>query len=249
MTFPPEDPASPPGGDKRRHTRAGVTLIVEYDAADELVTDYTDNLSSGGTFVATSRELPIGSAVRLGLSFPGLVEPIAIDGVVRWTRSGEDAGVGIEFLEGEGRTRLAQVIERVRARDPRTVSRLVRVLVVEDNPHVASFIGDGLAGTGKRGGDLSFSVRTAANGRDALQLLEADRFDAMIIDVYLPVIDGANVIEQVRARLALTDMPVIAVSAGGDAARSSALKAGADIFIDKPMRLRQVIDTIRALMK
>jgi uncharacterized protein (TIGR02266 family) len=251
MAASPDDPAAPPeaGADKRRHSRAGVTLIVEYEAAEELIVDYTDNLSSGGTFVATNRELATGSAVRLALSFPGLVEPIAIDGVVRWTRAGEDAGVGIEFLEGDGLTRLAQVIERVRARDPRTVSRLVRMLVVEDNPHVAAFIGDGLAGSGKRGGDLAFSVRTAANGRDALALLETDRFDAMIIDVYLPVIDGAHVIEQVRARLGLTDLPVIAVSAGGDAARASALRAGANMFIDKPMRLRQVIDTIRALMK
>jgi len=243
----PDD--SDPHSDKRRHTRAGVTLIVEYEAAEELIVDYTDNLSSGGTFVATNRELPTGSAVRLALSFPGLVEPIAIDGVVRWTRSGEDAGVGIEFLEGDGRTRLAQVIARVRAGDPRTVSRVVRVLVVEDNPHVATFIGDGLAGSGKRGGDLAFTVQTASNGREALELLGSERFDALIIDVYLPVIDGAHVIEVVRAKLGLTELPVIAVSAGGDAARVSALRAGANIFIDKPMRLRQVIDTIRALMK
>lgn len=235
--------------EKRRHGRTGVTLIVEYEAAEELIVDYTDNLSSGGTFVATSRELPVGSAVRLVLSFPGLVEPIAIDGVVRWTRTGEDAGVGIEFLEGDGRARLAQVIERVRARDPRTVSRVVKVLVVEDNPHVAAFIGDGLAGSGKRAGDLSFAVQSASNGRDALERLASERFDALIIDVYLPVIDGAHVIEQARARLGLADLPVIAVSAGGDAARTSALRAGANIFIDKPMRLRQVIDTIRALMK
>lgn len=237
------------GSDKRRHNRSGVTLLVEYDAADELVVDYTDNLSSGGTFVATNRVLATGSPVRLALSFPGLVEPIAIDGVVRWTRSGDEAGVGIEFLEGDAQTRLAQVIERIRLRDPRTVSRVLRVLVVEDNPHVATFIGDGLAGSGKRSGDLSFAIQTAANGREALELLATETFDALIIDVYLPVIDGANVIEQARQRLGLRDLPVIAVSAGGDAARISALAAGANIFIDKPMRLRQVIDTIRALTK
>jgi CheY-like chemotaxis protein len=126
---------------------------------------------------------------------------------------------------------------------------VIRVLVVEDNPHVAAFIGDGLSGSGKRGGDMSFSVQSASNGRDALALLAVERYDALIIDVYLPVIDGAHVIEQVRVKLGLAELPVIAVSAGGDAARASALRAGANIFIDKPMRLRQVIDTIRALMK
>src|SRR5688572_19028872 len=185
--------------EKRRQMRAGVTLLVEYEGAEELLSDYTDNLSSGGTFVATARELEVGSAVRLALSFPGLLEPISVDGVVRWIREGEERGVGIEFSEGEGRTRLAEIVERIRSRDPRTVSRLVRVLVVEDNPHVASFLGDGLAGSNKRNGsDVAFSVRTANNGRDALSLLRTEPFDALIIDIYLPVIDGAHVIDKVR---------------------------------------------------
>jgi uncharacterized protein (TIGR02266 family) len=243
---PPSDSDSP--SDKRRHDRAGVTLLVEYEGADEFLVDYTDNLSTGGVFVATTRTLEIGSAVRLALSFPGLVETIALDGVVRWVRGGEEPGVGIEFSASDGLRRMNQVIERIRARDPKVVSRVVRVLVVEDNPHVATFIGQGLAGSSRRGTELSFAVRTASNGREALELLAAESFDAIIIDVYLPVIDGAHVIAQVRNRLGLRDLPVIAVSAGGDAARSAALGAGANIFIDKPMRLRQVIDTIRVLV-
>jgi CheY-like chemotaxis protein len=190
----------------------------------------------------------VGSAVRLALSFPGLVESITIDGVVRWGRAGDEPGVGIEFLATEGQRRLATLIERIRARDPRVVARVVRVLVVEDNPHVAAFIGEGLAGSSRRSADVSFAVRTATNGKDALALLEQERFDALIIDVYLPVIDGAHVIEQLRQRLGLRDLPVIAVSAGGEAARTAALAAGANIFIDKPMRLRQVIDTMRTLL-
>jgi uncharacterized protein (TIGR02266 family) len=239
----------PPPHEKRKHHRTGVTLLVEYDAAEELLTDYTDNLSTGGTFVATSREMEVGAAVRLALSFPGLLEPVGIDGVVRWIRGGEEPGVGIEFLEGEGRDKLAEVIERIRTRDPKTVSRLVRVLVVEDNPHVASFLGDGLTGSSRRSVDVSFVVRTAVNGREALDLLRSEAFDAVIIDVYLPVIDGAHVIEKVRNSLGLKHLPIIAVSAGGPGAREAALSAGADIFLDKPMRLRQIVDTMRELMK
>jgi uncharacterized protein (TIGR02266 family) len=245
-TEPPPDNDAP--GDKRRHHRAGVTLLVEYEGADEFLVDYTDNLSSGGTFVATARELPVGSAVRLALSFPGLVEAIAIDGVVRWSRAGDEPGVGIEFVATDGQKRLAQLIERIRARDPRVVARVVKVLVVEDNPHVAALIGAGLAGSNRRSTEVSFAVRTATNGKDALALLEQERFDALIIDVYLPVIDGAHVIEQARTRLGLRELPVIAVSAGGEAARAAALAAGANIFLDKPMRLRQVIDTMRTLL-
>lgn len=240
------------GSEKRRHARAAATLLVEYEDADDLIGDYTDNLSGGGTFVATSRPLPEGSRVRLALSFPGLLEPIHVDGEVRWTRAVDDeegeAGVGIEFEPGEGRDRLAAVIERVRTRDPRLMAEVVRVLVVEDNPHVAALVRSGLAGMGKRSGEPTFAVETAANGREALELLRARTFDAAIIDVYLPVIDGAHVIHALRNELKLT-LPVIAVSAGGVTARELALEAGADIFIDKPMRLRHVIETMRSLMK
>lgn len=237
--------------EKRKDDREPVTLFVEYDGADDLLGDYTENLSSGGTFVATHRELPIGTEVQLVLSFPGLLEPIAIDGVVRWTRGEADgAGCGIEFAEGPARERLASVIARIRDRDPGTMSRLFRVLVVEDNVHVANLIHDGLRGSARRdfGGGVSFVVRKAEDGRQAIEILRKEQFDVLIVDVYLPVMDGAKVIAAARSELGLANLPIIAVSAGGDSARKSALDAGANIFIDKPMRLRQVIDTIQKLI-
>lgn len=239
--------------EKRRDLREPVTLFVEYEGADDLVGDYTENLSSGGTFVATNRELPIGTRVQLVLAFPGLLEPISMEGLVRWTRGagdGEEAGAGIEFAAGPGRDALAEVIDRIQRRDPRTVSRLFRVLVVEDNRHVAELIQEGLRGSTRRdfGGGISFVFRQASDGRQAIEILRRETFDALIIDVYLPILDGPKVITQARGELGLTELPIIAVSAGGDAARRSALDAGANIFLDKPMRLRQVIDTIQRLL-
>lgn len=246
--------------DKRKSDREPVTLFVEYEGADDLVGDYTENLSSGGTFVATNRELPMGTKVQLVLSFPGLLEPIAIEGTVRWTRGtqsgsevvaeGEEAGAGIQFAEGAARDQLAGWIEKISRRDPKTVSRLFHLLVVEDNRHVATLIQDGLKGSARRdfGGGVSFVVRQAEDGRQAIEILRKETFDALIVDVYLPVIDGAKVIATARGELGLVTLPIIAVSAGGDTARRSALDAGANIFLDKPMRLRQVIDTIQKLM-
>ena len=104
--------------EKRRDSRESVTLFVEYDGADDLVGDFTENLSSGGTFVATNRDLPIGTRINLVLSFPGLLEPIAIEGTVRWKRElgnpEGDAGAGIEFAPGPARDALAQIIDKVR---------------------------------------------------------------------------------------------------------------------------------------
>lgn len=240
--------------EKRRDPREPVTLLVEYEGADDLIVDYTENLSSGGTFVATNRELTIGTLVHLVLSFPGLLEPISIDGTVRWTRDGRDAkaeaGCGIEFLTGPGRSKLAAVVERIRRRDPRTVSRLFRVLVVEDNKYVAQLIEDGLHGSSKRDfrGGISFVFRNAEDGRQAVEILRREKFDALIIDVYLPILDGPKVISLARSELGLVDVPIIAISAGGESARASALAAGANIFLDKPMRLGQVIHTIQLLL-
>jgi len=239
--------------EKRRDSREPVTLFVEYEGADDLVGDFTENLSTGGTFVATNRTLPIGTRVQLVLSFPGLLEPISIEGMVRWKRDepGEegDAGAGIEFEPGPAQNTLAAVIDKVKNRDPKTVSRLFRVLVVEDNKHVAQLITEGLRGSSRRDfGGVSFAFRNAEDGRAAVEILRKEKFDALIIDVYLPILDGPRVIMQARTELGLTDLPIIAVSAGGDAARHSALDAGANIFLDKPMRLRQVVDTMQRLL-
>jgi uncharacterized protein (TIGR02266 family) len=240
--------------DKRRHDRRGIILRVDYDGAEDLLADYTDNLSAGGTFVVTSRELEIGTEIRLVLSFPGLLQPIHVDGVVRWTRDeqgDEERGVGIEFAPGAARDQLTQIVEKLRRGDPGVFQKIVRVLLVEDNPHVAELIREGLKGSGKKAlaPDLMFEFREAVNGREALELLRTETFDALIVDIYLPVIDGAAVIDNVRRELGLTSLPVIAVSAGGEHARTAALAAGANIFLDKPMRLRQVIETMRGLMK
>ncbi len=236
--------------DKRHDSREPVMLFVEYEGADDLIGDFTENLSSGGTFVATNRELPLGTSVRLVLSFPGLLEPIAIEGTVRWRRGdGDTAGAGIEFTPGPARDALATVVDKVRSRDPKTVSRLFRVLVVEDNAHVAKLIQEGLRGSSRRDfGGVSFVFRNAVDGREAVEMLRREKFDALIVDVYLPILDGPKVISTARVELGLSELPIIAVSAGGDAARRSALEAGANIFLDKPMRLRQVIDTMQRLL-
>src|SRR5450432_2147214 len=102
--------------DKRQSDREPVTLFVDYEGADDLVGDYTENLSTGGTFVATNRDLAIGTSIQLVLSFPGLLEAISIEGTVRWTRAahatevtqqGEEAGCGIQFAPGPARDSLA----------------------------------------------------------------------------------------------------------------------------------------------
>lgn len=244
------------GDDRRRQEREPIVLIVDYDGADDLVGDYTENLSRGGTFVRTERELAPGTEVELVLSFPGLIRPIHMEGVVRWTRgaesSEEEHGVGLEFtdLEGDGRADLERRIAAIARRDPDQVGKLFRVLVVEDNPHMVRLICDGLSASAAEFGErVAFEFSTTSDGRAALELCRSRRFDAAIIDIYLPVLDGATLIRELRSDSCLRDLPVIAVSAGGPMAQRTALDAGADLFLGKPMRLRQVVDSMRALFE
>lgn len=250
LRYPYEVNGDEERGEERRQRRRPVSLVVDYEGPEDLLQDYTENLSAGGTFVHTERALPIGSSVHLLLSFPGLVRPIALAGTVRWSRSGnpEDRGVGIEFDDYAGDTaqRLAEVIDAISRRDPDVVSRVLQVLVVEDNPHVAQLIREGLSGGAL--GSVECACRSVDTGTEALELLAREHFDVVIVDVYLPVMDGPSVIAAVRSDERLRALPIIAVSAGGMAARTEALAAGADFFLHKPMRLKEVLASVRSLL-
>jgi uncharacterized protein (TIGR02266 family) len=242
------------GGDERRiNTREPLVLKVEYADADDLVGDYTENISKGGTFVLTKRSFAVGTPVRLVVSFPGLIKALPLTGKVKWVREepADERGVGIEFDEEvETVLHLGQIIQRIGRRDPDIVARVLDVLVVEDNPHVAQLIRDGLTGGSRRdlGGKVSFRFLGASNGRDAVEIIRREHLDLIIIDIYLPIMDGAAVIREVRADDRFARVPIIAVSAGGESARQAAMSAGADFFLDKPMRLADVVATMRRLM-
>lgn len=235
------------GGDRKP-----IALVVDYDGPEDLCRDYTENLSAGGTFVHTDRDLEVGDLVSLQLSFPRLLSPLNLSGVVRWIRSDEKnedgIGVGIEFTNfTEGaRKELARVIAQIEGNDPDYVQQGIKVLLVEDNPHVAALIRDGL-GSG-RYSDAEVECVGASDGREALRLLFSQNFDVLVIDVNLPMVDGPSVISALRRDEAYKSLPVIAVSAGGEGARREAMEAGADFFLAKPMRLREIFATMHLLL-
>ena len=189
--------------DQRRHHRAPVRLIVDYDDANDFIKDYTENLSTGGTFILTNRTFERDTTIQLVLSFPGLVQPLALEGIVRWARGGAHPGIGVEFICVEDRSRLESLVAAVEAGDVRTVTRVVRVLVAEDNPHVAELICSGLGASAKRlfGDTLMFQCATAPTGANALELLRTMTFDVAIIDLYMPLVDG-SACDRSRARRA-----------------------------------------------
>jgi len=92
-------------GDERRESgRAALEIPVEYERLNALLSDYTYNISRGGTFIRTDRPQRVGTVLSFTIRAPQLRDPIAIRGVVRWVvqsgeaEGGRRPGMGIEFV-------------------------------------------------------------------------------------------------------------------------------------------------------
>ena len=66
-------------GEKRRDPRVPLVLRVEYPGAPDAMRDVTEDLSAGGIFIRTTRELPLGARLPLHISFPGLLAPVEVE--------------------------------------------------------------------------------------------------------------------------------------------------------------------------
>jgi type IV pilus assembly protein PilZ len=110
--------------DRREHERNPIELKVEYRRLNAFFADYTRNISKGGTFIATSKPLDIGTEFVFKLYVPHLDDPLRIRGKVRWVVSAEEAergkdplgpGMGIRFVyrDDEERRNIEVLVERL----------------------------------------------------------------------------------------------------------------------------------------
>jgi two-component system OmpR family response regulator len=117
----------------------------------------------------------------------------------------------------------------------------VRILVIEDDKDVASFIRNGLVQAG-------CNVDHAGNGRDGLFLATTESYDALVVDRMLPGIDGLTVIRTLRASSNTT--PVLILSALGEVDdRVKGLKAGGDDYLVKPFAFSELLARLEALAR
>ena len=117
----------------------------------------------------------------------------------------------------------------------------MRILVVEDEPTLAAQLAATLQAAG-------YAVETAANGRDAGYMGEVETFDAVVLDLGLPMVDGLTVLKRWRA-LGRT-MPVLILTARGDwHEKVAGIDAGADDYLTKPFHMEELLARIRALIR
>ena len=116
-----------------------------------------------------------------------------------------------------------------------------RVLIVEDEPSIVESLSFILR-------QADFDTEIAVDGTEALQRLRRQVYSALILDLMLPGISGFDVLRTVRAEKALETLPVIVLTAKGQAAdRKAAEDIGATAFITKPFSNADVVAQVRQL--
>jgi two-component system, OmpR family, response regulator len=116
----------------------------------------------------------------------------------------------------------------------------VRVLLIDDDRRLSDLLGGYLA-------EHEVALTYAASGADGLALLRDGAFDAVLLDVMMPQMDGLEVLRRIRQRDAI---PVIMLTARGDEAdRVVGLELGADDYVPKPFSPRELLARLRAVLR
>jgi DNA-binding response OmpR family regulator len=115
-----------------------------------------------------------------------------------------------------------------------------RILLIEDDARLAEMVRDYLGGAG-------FRVARAASGGSGLAMHSREAFDAIVLDLMLPDMDGLEVCRQIRARAAT---PILMLTARGDAMdRVVGLEMGADDYLPKPFEPRELLARLKAILR
>jgi two-component system copper resistance phosphate regulon response regulator CusR len=116
-----------------------------------------------------------------------------------------------------------------------------RILIVEDEPRIASFLEKGLRANG-------FRTTVAGTGEEALRLATREDFELLILDLALPDRDGMDVLRDLRGRGRA--LPVIILTArDGVRETVSGLDSGADDYVTKPFRFEELLARVRVRLR
>ena len=117
----------------------------------------------------------------------------------------------------------------------------MRVLVVEDDKKIASFVVNGLKQSG-------FAVDHSANGEDGVIMARSVSYDAAVIDVMLPKLDGLSLVQSLRREGIRTPVIILSAKASVDD-RVRGLQAGGDDYLTKPFAFSELLARVQALIR
>jgi len=121
----------------------------------------------------------------------------------------------------------------------------INVLIVDDSRIMRTMILKTLQMTGIAMGE----VFQAGDGREGLETLLQNWIDLAIVDINMPVMNGEEMIDHMRANPEMRDLPVVVVSTEGSETRIARLEEKGVVFIHKPFEAETIRDTIITLLK
>ena len=117
-------------------------------------------------------------------------------------------------------------------------------LVVEDSPMMRQLV------VFELGRISNLSVTEADDGVDGLRKLAAGKFDIILTDINMPIMDGLKLIQRVRMDATHKDTPIVVITTeGGREDRERALRLGANAYITKPIQAPRVMATVKELLR
>lgn len=243
--------------ERRSTPRIQALLKIEYDSIDDVASDYLTDLSEGGLFIQTHIPLEIGSTIEFTISFPGLLKPLALRGMVRRRIAqdeGPNPGIGVSFCfdDEEESEQIRWLVDRLAGKrdEEGDESRRFRVLLVDDNPVILNLFSHALKRMEQEMSDspLMLEICSTTNGAEAWKHLQEQPFQLAIIDYHLPEMPGIDLLRQMRAHKDMRDIPVVVISANEENVKLTALQNGANLFVPKPVQARALISTLTALL-
>jgi CheY-like chemotaxis protein len=114
------------------------------------------------------------------------------------------------------------------------------VLVVDDDPDILEAICDIL-------GTESYRVARARNGLEALERVDAERPDVILLDLMMPVMDGVTFAQALRQRPAVSDVPILVISADGNPQRAASVNARG--YLAKPFDIDALLAHVASICR
>lgn len=211
---------------------------------------HTTELTRESVVIRTDEPLSLGEVVSLRLSFRQLLAPVELAARVVAREPGSGFGyfpgvtLAFDAPSSEQQAYLARLMGELDAVRPGE-KPVCRILVVEDSALMRDFV---RIGTERFvDGRVRVVVDTVGTVEQAFEMLGTNTYALALVDLYLPGdMNGDALVRTMRER-GLDQIAVIGFSVGGAAARTAFLEAGADLYLDKPVMMKDLFTTVERL--
>lgn len=236
-----------------RELRVSAQFHITFKTVDALVVAYSANLSRGGLFLKTTRAMPVGSVISLVIQLPDGMGDLEAPCKVIFTRDGADgqaAGMGLKFIDPDDiiqkRIEWFIINSSPDQSELRAQAQLRRLnLVIVDDDHFQSDVaGAAFIARGDR-------VRIARDGLAGLALCIESTPDVILTDVQMPRMDGWQMVRLIRARPALSRVPILFLtSLSSEQDRLVGYRLGVDDYLTKPHDPQDLVTRVdRAVLR